>query len=360
MAGRSAPEGGLSYLRPDLLRRVQYGPTWSGAALPAPGQDAMQRFFADPVRSLEYGGETVQALEGHFDPARPGIGPQFLGGAESYDAGYFNSDALEAQIGITLGKLGRTDFRPETILDVGSGSGNSVLALARLYPGARIIASDLSPRMVALLDRRLAAQRLRDRVSAFVADASRMQPRPGLYDLVMGSSMLHHLLDPFATLHRLLRALRPGGIAVFYEPFQAGSFFLRQAFLEIIRRAPEKGGVEERVIEFLKVCILGVNVVSSATRDHPVIPNLDDKWLFTRAHFQKVADEAGCARLLIYSTCPAEDTFHEKARGLLRSGLGEEASLPEWVHEILRSYDEHVSPLLREELLMEAGVVFVK
>jgi 2-polyprenyl-3-methyl-5-hydroxy-6-metoxy-1,4-benzoquinol methylase len=47
--------------------------------------------------------------------------------------------------------------------------------------------------------------------------------------------MLHHLVDPRPILENMSAALRPDGLAIFYEPLQAGYFMVRQAMLQIFR-----------------------------------------------------------------------------------------------------------------------------
>ncbi|MBW8892423.1 MAG: hypothetical protein JF617_09790 [Burkholderiales bacterium] len=46
--------------------------------------------------------------------------------------------------------------------------------------------------------------------------------------------MLHHLVDPRPILENMSAALRPDGLAIFYEPLQAG-YFMVQAMLQIFR-----------------------------------------------------------------------------------------------------------------------------
>jgi SAM-dependent methyltransferase len=187
-----------------------------------------------------------------------------------------------------------------------------------------------------------------------------MRPKPGRFDLVLGSSMLHHLVDPFETLGALLGSLRPGGLAVFYEPFQAGNLILRQCLGEVHRRAPYHGDLPAELVEFIRVCILGLDLMFAEDRVHPVLRSLDDKWMFTRAEFAAAADRYGLAPPVISSTNPAERTWENKLTSLIYSGLGRTDGLPEWVTEVLRSADAHVSPALREEMLMEGEIIFVK
>jgi len=195
----------------------------------------MQQFFRNEITTLSYNNDTFFAFKDHFDSTSPGVTSQFLAGSGAYDTQYFNLDAMTNQISRTLQKADLGTLAPQRILDVGSGTGNSVLVLARMFSEAQIVATDLSPSMLSILQKRINGADLQNRVQLAVANASEIDSRPDAFDLVMGSSMLHHLLEPFSALHRLLKGLTRGGAAIFYEPFKAGNVILRQCLCEIIR-----------------------------------------------------------------------------------------------------------------------------
>jgi len=101
-----------------------------------------------------------------------------------------------------------TGSDPLHALDLGCGSGNLTRHLVDL--GARVTASDVSPRFLTLI-----ADRFRDepRVStlqlngvdlAEISDAS--------YDVVGAYSVLHHIPDYLGAVHEAIRVLKPGGI----------------------------------------------------------------------------------------------------------------------------------------------------
>jgi SAM-dependent methyltransferase len=317
-------------------------------------------FIADEIETLEVAGHLVEAAVGHFDPKNPGVGDQFLAGAEIYAARYSGLQATTDKINHAAVRAGFDDFAPQLIFDAGCGPGGSVIAEARLFPDAKIVASDLSPNMVALLQRAIASEGIDHRVSPLVADASKIRLKPGKFDLILGSSMLHHLHDPFASLERLLSGLRPGGMAIFYEPFQAGNVILRQCLMEILRRLPEHRdeGVEP-LEEVLKTFVLGLDLMFDDSRSHPVLAHVDDKWMFTRAQFEGVAARLGFDRPIITSMNPPAHTWEDKLKELLRSA-GQDATerFPEWIVEVLVSSDRFISPELREELLMEGEIIF--
>ncbi len=106
------------------------------------------------------------------------------------------------------------DVRGKAILDYGCGHGMAAVVLARA--GARVSAFDLSPGYVAEAERRAAVNRVS--VEFRVADAEHLPYPDAGFDAVWGNAILHHL-----DLHRagseLYRVLKPGGVAVFCEPW---------------------------------------------------------------------------------------------------------------------------------------------
>ena len=112
--------------------------------------------MANELTQITVGSLSVDAMVGHFDAAAPGVGAQFLENASTYDERYAGTLGIEIsmqKIARALERAGAGEMQPSLVLDVGSGSGNSVFALAKLFPEAQILALDLSPNMVAIIQR---------------------------------------------------------------------------------------------------------------------------------------------------------------------------------------------------------------
>ncbi len=107
---------------------------------------------------------------------------------------------------------------PQTrVLDVGCGVGRwSRLLAAR---GARVTGIDLSPTMIAEARRRALADGVDDRCEFAVRDLATLQLE-GRYELVLGVTVLQHILDPAAlraAVAALTVHLAPGGRLVLLE-----------------------------------------------------------------------------------------------------------------------------------------------
>lgn len=98
-----------------------------------------------------------------------------------------------------LDRLG--DLAGGLVVDVGCGDGAYVGGLAGL--GARVVAVDLSPGMLAAVDERSAAR--------IVADAERLPLRSATADAVCQLHMLYHLPEPTLALDEARRVLAGGG-----------------------------------------------------------------------------------------------------------------------------------------------------
>jgi SAM-dependent methyltransferase len=118
-------------------------------------------------------------------------------------------------------KLG--EVRGKSVLDYGCGHGMAATVLARR--GAKVTAFDLSPGYVREATERAEANGVR--ATFIVADGERLPFADQSFDAVWGSAILHHL-DLNVAGRELRRVLKPGGIAVFCEPWD-GNPLLRIA-----------------------------------------------------------------------------------------------------------------------------------
>ena len=105
------------------------------------------------------------------------------------------------------------------VLDFGAGAGDVSLLLARLVGReGRVIAIDRAPEAVARARARFAALGVAN-VEVRTGDETLAHELAGDagFDAVVGRLVLLHQREPEDTLARLVRTLRPGGIAAFHE-----------------------------------------------------------------------------------------------------------------------------------------------
>jgi 2-polyprenyl-3-methyl-5-hydroxy-6-metoxy-1,4-benzoquinol methylase len=118
----------------------------------------------------------------------------------------------ETWIRPALEKLG--DVAGRRVLDFGCGHGMMAVVLARR--GADVTAFDLSPGYLQEANRRAEANGVT--VNFVQADGERLPFASGAFDAIWGNAIIHHLDIPTAA-REVWRVLRPGGVAVFCEPW---------------------------------------------------------------------------------------------------------------------------------------------
>ncbi len=313
-------------------------------------------------------GATDPRLEGIFAPEseknaeRIGITDQFLENAEKYSATYSSTPHFRRLFDEAFRTIGYSPHRDAALLDIGCGSGaNSVVPCLELFPDCRIVASDLSPDLLRLLRGYLKAKRVEDRVACFCADAMHDYFHPEAFDAVVGAAILHHIIDPVETLQAASRALHPGGIAIFFEPFE-GMALLRIAFTFILEQsAREQESLAPNVADFLKMMIVDIEVRTGTDKSHERYKHIDDKWLFTRTYIERAAAFANFSSVRIVPHAHHAHSIQEYVVVLLRLGIDAEAgALPRWAWETIEKFDDAFSTDMKADLSFEATVVFQK
>src|SRR5262245_31281823 len=106
--------------------------------------------FAEPLVDL---GDSDPAFAGIRSRRRAlgslkvGVTAQFLEHPEEYHRRYHDVAYWSFLLGNALEKAHIT-HEVGTLIDIGSGSGNSVIPLCERFPRARIIATDISPQLL--------------------------------------------------------------------------------------------------------------------------------------------------------------------------------------------------------------------
>lgn len=103
----------------------------------------------------------------------------------------------------------------DTVLEVGCGTGTTALKLAPFV--ALIVGSDMSNEMVAIAREKAIALSCQN-AEFTVAAADRSPGSDGSYDAVLAFNLLHLIADRPATLARIHRLLKPGGLFISKTP----------------------------------------------------------------------------------------------------------------------------------------------
>lgn len=130
----------------------------------------------------------------------------------------------------------------KSALDFGCGHGMAAVVMAR--QGADVTGFDLSPGYVE--EARARAEANRVHVNFLVADGETLPFADAMFDCIWGNAILHHL-DMDRAGQELRRVLKPGGIAVFCEPW-GGNPFLRFARQRLPYRGKHRTADEEPLL----------------------------------------------------------------------------------------------------------------
>jgi ubiquinone/menaquinone biosynthesis C-methylase UbiE len=162
-------------------------------------------------------------MRGFFERAAPGWDERTGAGGVEHLA------ALAKAVTHVIGE-------PERILDLGTGTGEAALFLAREYPRGRVRGVDISEEMIRAARAKVGLDP-EGRIAFRVADAAKLPYDPDSYDLVVGVNM-----PPFFA--EIGRVLRPGGHAIVVSSWGEGTpFFTPEAVLD---RGFRHRGIEPR------------------------------------------------------------------------------------------------------------------
>jgi ubiquinone/menaquinone biosynthesis C-methylase UbiE len=285
---------------------------------------------------------------------------EFLEGASTYYEKYQNVAHFRALLSTALQRISVRSTRGLRILDLGSGAGNTVIPLLELCPDSFVIASDLSKELLAMLKRAVSERGLVRSCALLQLNAEELDFQPSSFDLVVGASILHHLLSPDRTIEGCARVLKKGGHAIFFEPFEIGIMILRLVYNAILDD-PRSRALPVDVTNFLRGMIRDWDVRKGRDKSSPLYLQVDDKWLFTRKYFQELAERYGFSRCTIYPLHPTERQFENHALNDLRlvTGRGREA-LPEWALRMIQQCDLCFSDEVRSDLLISGCIILEK
>ncbi|MEM6624360.1 MAG: class I SAM-dependent methyltransferase [Pseudomonadota bacterium] len=100
---------------------------------------------------------------------------------------------------------------PDKVLELGCGTGSTALLLAD--DAGEITASDISPKMIEIAQRRAAAATC-ENVQFIAADMFDATLDRGPYDVVLALNLLHPVKDRAKVVQRISNLLRPGGLFI--------------------------------------------------------------------------------------------------------------------------------------------------
>jgi SAM-dependent methyltransferase len=303
----------------------------------------------------------ILAPKGEVSAPVRGVTSQFTDNAAIYHQKYFDTSYSNWLLAGALKRIGPLPSHP-IILDVGSGSGPSVLSLLRLVTGAEVYATDISYNLLNLLKAALISGRLDHRVKLLALDLNRRWLSPNQFDLAVGVAILHHLFDPELLVSQVYATLKPGASMIFFEPFETGHVVLCLLYQQILQASVRTPSLDNRMREFFIGRIREFALRKCEPKPVKQFEAVDDKWAFTRAYFARIGERLGAARLQVDSLSdPTRAPFRAQVVTDLRLGLGQPAeSLPKWAWDIVDDFECRLSADAKSDLLLEGSVIITK
>ena len=107
------------------------------------------------------------------------------------------------------------DIREKKVLEIGCGFGSHLIKMAKA--GAHVTGIDISSVRVNETLSQILETNIQQNANAIKMNAENLEFTDGSFDIVFGSSILHHL-DLDLVLPEIQRVLHPHGKAIFIEP----------------------------------------------------------------------------------------------------------------------------------------------
>jgi 2-polyprenyl-3-methyl-5-hydroxy-6-metoxy-1,4-benzoquinol methylase len=151
----------------------------------------------------------ILAPNGDLNSKKIGVTDQFLKNANIYHEKYFNTEYFSYCLSKALSKISFSKDDPY-ILDIGSGSGNTVLPALDLFKNSRIIATGISENLLYIMKKYLKNNPdYESRVSLVRMDATKVNYyKENMFDIVIDAAILHHLIDPYSCIEAAASHLR--------------------------------------------------------------------------------------------------------------------------------------------------------
>lgn len=151
--------------------------------------------------------------------------------------------------GIVLREVGHLEGK--TVLLLGNGESEKELIFLRMNP-KHLVYSDLSTHALRNIESRFDLDEYRDQLTFAAVDAHSIPFAPGSFDIIYGFAMVHHLPDLDVFFESVMKALKPGGRAVFMDDAFAPIWhYSKQTWLKpVMKFSHNKSGISPEDYRF--------------------------------------------------------------------------------------------------------------
>lgn len=299
-----------------------------------------------------------------YDSVQPyqssGITRQFLENASVYHDRYFQPGHMGDLLANAFLRIGKSIAQLDkvAVLDIGAGSGNSVIPIISGNREVQLVATDLSIDLLRIMAQLIKDRPYQNQIAYVCADANKLTFNTESFDYVIGSSILHHLMNPARALAIALSYLKQGGEAIFFEPFEYGCNILKTIYLLILDDPRSNTDLSPDVCAHFMAMVRDYNARFDTGTVKPYTQYLDDKWLFTKKFFADVCGQHGCEVAVIYSNQVDTNNLFEQQLlcNLKLAGITLD-TVPDWVLQIAREIDSTLPAGVKNQLIIDGSVI---
>jgi SAM-dependent methyltransferase len=125
------------------------------------------------------------------------------------------------------------DTKIESVIEIGAGTAEGALALARRFPQANFTITDISPYMLVISEEKFNQAGFADRATYAQVDARATGYPTNSFDLVTSSLLFHEMPKEFTPkiLKEMYRITKPGGWILYADTYR-GEYALNASFQE--------------------------------------------------------------------------------------------------------------------------------
>lgn len=214
--------------------------------------------------------------------------------AIDYDEVHRIGDVLIDKTGKQWSELfDRFGLARDDVLEIGAGTGALTLGLLRHQAVGRLTATDVSHKFLSMLATRVVEYPTP--VSFVACDANVPHFAEQSFDIVVGRSILHHLLDYDVTLQQCAKVLRPGGAAIFFEPVLEGKIIVAMLMSLVLRTdaMAEKPRLSKEDRVRMRATVGHQMKSTTYPQDRESLSKIEDKYIFHIDQMKQAGRDAG-------------------------------------------------------------------
>jgi 2-polyprenyl-3-methyl-5-hydroxy-6-metoxy-1,4-benzoquinol methylase len=247
-------------------------------------------------------------------------------------------------------------------LDIGSGGGSSVYAMAKILPNAKITASDISPQLLNILCENSKTNSLtKDRTEIYCFDIHDKFFDTEQFDLMAGFAILHHLTDPSLALKNLSASLKCNGKMIFIEPLESGSLIFASLCEKVLIELYKNNITTGKLFELMNIMRADIFARLGPIAQKPWTQYLDDKWVFDEPYLYSLAKKLNMSKIEIFPAIrDLTNVYQGYFYGILNDSGNKDIEINEKIRKIIEQFDANININLKENMYPTGIIIFTK